>query len=150
MLALRRAFSSQTSEREEQRENIFHSRCIAQGKVRMLIINGDSCANVISLSMIEKVNLHTSAHPRLYNFQWLQESKALQVNSRCLISSSIRSNYQYELWFDAILMDACHILLGRPWLFDQKVMYKGYLNTYYFSKDGEKVILAPLGPSQIH
>jgi len=40
-------------------------------------------------------------------------------------------------------MDACHILLGRPWLFDRKVVHDGYLNTYSFSKDGKKITLAP-------
>jgi len=47
-------------------------------------------------------------------------------------------------------MDACHILLGRPWLFDRRVTHDGYLNTYSFSKDGKKITLAPLSPSQIH
>jgi len=32
MLVLRRALSSQSRENEEQRENIFHSRCTIQGK----------------------------------------------------------------------------------------------------------------------
>jgi len=84
--------------------------------------------------MIEKLNLHTLAYPHPYNIQWLNQSKGLQVNSRCLISFSIGKNYQDELWFDVIPMDACHILLGRPWLFDQKVIHNGYLNTYLFSK----------------
>ena len=47
-------------------------------------------------------------------------------------------------------MDACHLLLGRPWLFDRKVMHDGYLNTYTFHKDGRKITLAPLSPSQLH
>ena len=47
-------------------------------------------------------------------------------------------------------MDACHILLGRPWLYDRKVIHDGCLNTYTFSKDGKKITLAPLSPSQLH
>jgi len=47
-------------------------------------------------------------------------------------------------------MDACHILLGRPWLYDCKVMHNGYLNTYSFTKDGKKITLAPLTPSKLH
>jgi len=63
MLLLRRALSSEQSEKEEQRENIFHSRCTVQGKVCSLIINEGSSADVVSLSMIEKLNLQTSVHP---------------------------------------------------------------------------------------
>jgi len=57
MLVLRRALNSQRSEKEEQRENIFHFRCTVQGKVCSLIIDGGSCANVVSLNMIEELNL---------------------------------------------------------------------------------------------
>ena len=47
-------------------------------------------------------------------------------------------------------MDTCPLLMGRPWLFDSKVMHDGYLNNYTFQKDGKKITLAPLSPSQLH
>jgi len=43
-------------------------------------------------------------------------------------------------------MNACHILLGRPWLFDREVMYDGYLNTYSFLKDRKRITLTPMNP----
>ncbi|GJX06815.1 reverse transcriptase domain-containing protein [Tanacetum coccineum] len=43
-------------------------------------------------------------------------------------------------------MDACHILLGRPWLYDHRVKHDGYRNTYTFKKDGVSITLAPLNP----
>jgi len=87
--------------------------------------------------MIEKLGLQATAHPHPYNIPWLIQSKGLQVNSRCLISFSIGKNDQDELWCDVIPMDACHILLGHPWMFDRKVMHTGFLNTYSFSKGGK-------------
>ena len=83
--------------------------------------------------MLEKLNLQATTHPHPYNIQWLNQSKGLQVNSRCLISISIGKNYDDELWCDIIPMDACHILLGRPWLFNQKMIQNGYLSSYFFS-----------------
>ena len=44
-------------------------------------------------------------------------------------------------------MDVCHLLLGRPWQYDRKVIYDGLKNTYTFRKDGHKIILASLKPS---
>ena len=41
-------------------------------------------------------------------------------------------------------MDACHLLLGRPWQYDRKVIHDGGKNTYTFWKDGSKIILLPL------
>ena len=82
MLVLRRALSSQKGDQDEQRENIFHSRCTVQGKVCSLIIDSGSCANVVSLSMIEKLNLQTLVHPHPYNIQRLNQSKG------CLLYTS--------------------------------------------------------------
>jgi len=141
---------TQKSEKNEQRENIFHSHCTVQGKVRSLITDGGSCANVVLLSMIKKPNLQTSTHPHPYNIQWLNQSKGFQVNSGCLVSFSIGKNHHDELWFDVIPMDACHVLLGRPWLIYRKVIHNnGYRNTYSFTKDGKKVTLASLPPFQL-
>ena len=43
-------------------------------------------------------------------------------------------------------MDRCHLLLGRPWQYDKRVVYDGYKNTYSFSKDRQRVVLAHLKP----
>ena len=113
ILVLRRVLSGQKGAKDEQRENIFHSSCRVQGKVCFVIIDGGSYANVVSLSMIEELGLQTMTHPHLYNIQWLNQSKGIQVNSWCLVSFSIGKNYQAELWCDIIPMDAYHILLRR-------------------------------------
>jgi len=150
LLVLRRALSNLKGDKKEQRENIFHSKYTVQGKVCFLIIDGGSCVNVASLSMVEKPNSQATAHPYPYNIQWLNQGKGLQVNSRRLIFFSIGKNYHDEIWCDTIPTDACHMLLGRPWLFDHRLIHGGYLNTYSFSKDGKKITLAPLSPFQVH
>ncbi|GJU05780.1 hypothetical protein Tco_1122210 [Tanacetum coccineum] len=45
--------------------------------------------------------------------------------------------------FDIVDMDACHVLLGRPWQSDLNVVHIGKENTYTFSKDGHKLTLCP-------
>ena len=35
---------------------------------------------------------------------------------------------------------------GRPWQYDKRVVYDGYKNSYSFSKNNHKVVLAPLKP----
>jgi len=61
LLVLRRALNGRKSDQEDQRENIFHSRCTILGKVCSLIIDGGSCANVASASMVEKLQLQATA-----------------------------------------------------------------------------------------
>ena len=46
-------------------------------------------------------------------------------------------------------MEACHILLGRPWQFDKKTMHNGFTNEITFTHKEKKFILYPLPPSQV-
>lgn len=41
-------------------------------------------------------------------------------------------------------MDVCHILLGKPWEYDRKVVHDGLTNCYKFVKDGIKHTLVPI------
>jgi hypothetical protein len=41
-------------------------------------------------------------------------------------------------------MTVCHMLLGRLWLYDRRVLYDGYANTYSFNFQGKKFVLDPL------
>ena len=46
LLVLRRALSvHKVANHEEQRENIFHTRCTINGRVCSLIVDGGSCTN---------------------------------------------------------------------------------------------------------
>ena len=40
-------------------------------------------------------------------------------------------------------MDACHVLLGRPWQFDRRTKHDGHKSTYTFQKDGITITLGP-------
>jgi len=68
----------------------------------------------------------------------------MQITHRCLVPFSIGKHYKDEIWYDIVPMDGCHILLGRPWLFDRSVIYDGRMNTYTFQKDHKKITLTLL------
>jgi len=145
LLVIRRALSDfATQDDMEQREAIFHTRCTVGGKVCSLIIDGGSGANVASKTMVDKLKLTVTTHPKPYTIQWLNQDKGMQISSGCLISLSIGKNYEDEIWCDIVPMDAYHILLGRPWFFDRRVMHDGRMNTYTFYKDHKKITLTPL------
>ena len=47
-------------------------------------------------------------------------------------------------------MDACHLLLGKPWLFDNNVVYDGHANIYTLNRNGKSLTLVPLPPPDLH
>ena len=49
------------------REQIFHTRCILGGKGCELIIDGASCTNVASTTLINKLQLPTKVHATPYS-----------------------------------------------------------------------------------
>ncbi|XP_062094556.1 uncharacterized protein LOC133800573 [Humulus lupulus] len=153
MLALvtRRALNLQAKEEEEevQRANIFHARCHVKDKVCSVIIDGGSCTNVASSSMVEKLGLPTLKHPCPYKLQWLNDSGEVRVTKQVLVSFRI-GKYEDEVLCDVVPMQAGHLLLGRPWQFDRQVQHDGFTNKYSFTFRQRTITLAPLTPKQVY
>ena len=49
-----------------QRENLFHVRCLIQGKTYKLIVDGGICANVVPREFVKKIQLLVIPHPMPY------------------------------------------------------------------------------------
>ena len=131
-----------------QRENIFYARCKIKDKICSLIIDGGSCTNVASEALVEKLSLSLLKHPRPYKLQWLSDSGGVKVTHQVLVSFQI-GKYEDEILCDVVPMEATHILLGRPWLFDRRATHDGYTNQYTVPYKGKLVALVPLTPSQV-
>ena len=150
-LVARHALSSQVKEDdlEQQRENIFHTRCHINNKVCIMIIDRGSYTNVASTTLVEKLNLPPLKHPRPYKLQWLNDCGEVKVNKQVLVSFSIW-RYKDEVLCDVVPMHVGHILLGRPWQFDRKFNHDGFKNRHSFVKDNKTITLVPLTPRQVY
>jgi len=115
VLVIRRSRSVQTKEDdvEQQRKNIFHTRCLINDKVCSMIIDSSSCTNVASVTLIRKLGLNTIEHERPYQLQWLNECGVVRVNRQVMIYFSV-GKYKDEVLCDVVSMHATHLLLGRP------------------------------------
>ena len=71
---------------DTQRENIFHTRCLITNKLCSLIIDGGSCTNVASRTVVEKLALPTISHTKPYKLQWLSAEGEIIVNKQVLIN----------------------------------------------------------------
>jgi hypothetical protein len=73
----------------------------------------------------------------------------VKVNKQVLVAFTI-GRYSDEVLCEVVPMHAGHILLGRPWLYDRRVIHDGFTNRYNFAKDGKTFKLAPLTPKQVY
>ena len=100
-------------DKTEQPENIFHTRCHAHNKVCSMIIDGGSCTNVASTTMVKKLELPVTNHPRRpYKLQWFNDRDEIRVTKQVLVSFRI-GKYEDEVLCDVAPKDAGHLCLGR-------------------------------------
>ncbi|GJW97343.1 putative CCCH-type zinc finger family protein [Tanacetum coccineum] len=125
------------------RNNIFHTTCTIKNKVCKLIVDSGSCENVISRDAVEKLNLKQEKHLKPYKLSWFKKKNEMNVDTRCLVSLPIGRKYFDNVWCDVVLIDTCHVLLGRPWQFDHCTTHDGRSNTYSFNKDNVNMTLVP-------
>ena len=107
-----------------------------------VMIDGDSCVNIISTIAIEKIGFKAKSHPQPYNVTWVD--KNFHSNTQCRFMPIKFLSYHARIWCDVLPMDAAHILLGRPWLYDLDVTSFGKSNTNTFLFNGKKIVLTLL------
>ncbi|KAF1888253.1 hypothetical protein Lal_00044303 [Lupinus albus] len=145
---VRRLFERQTMEDEaNQRENIFHGRCLIQGKVCLLNIDSGSCTNMVSSRVVSKLNFVTKPHPTPYQLIWISEVGGISINKQVEIPFSI-GKYEDVVLCDVVHMETIHLILGRPWQFDKRTIHDCFSNKITFLHQNRKVVLASLSPKQ--
>ena len=147
LLVILRNLTIQARKEDEQRDNIFHTRCNIHGKVCGLIIDSGSCTNIASTTLVSKLNMSTTKHPHPYHLQWLNNKGALKVTEQVMVPFTI-GGYIDEVVCYVVPMNASHLLLGRPWQFDHEMVHNGHTNTYSVFKDEKRILLTPFSPSQ--
>ncbi|RDX74631.1 hypothetical protein CR513_45600, partial [Mucuna pruriens] len=111
----------------EPREHISHTRCLVQGKVCSMILDGVA---------------------PMWLLQWLNNIGEVKIDKQVSVPFLIE-NYKDEVLHDVIFIEVGHILLGCPWKLDHKVTYKGYTNCLSFIYNKLKITNTPLSPKQV-
>jgi hypothetical protein len=79
---------------------------------------------------------------------WFNDAGKAKVIHTYRVSFSIGS-YASSVDCDVVPMEACSILLGHPWEFDNDATHHGRSNTYTFMHKGRKITLLLLTPAEI-
>jgi hypothetical protein len=62
------------------RNNLFRVACKTRDRVCKVIIDSGSIDNLVSIEMVEKLKLETTAHPNLYKVLWLHKGHQVIVS----------------------------------------------------------------------
>ncbi|XP_010263723.1 PREDICTED: uncharacterized protein LOC104601919 [Nelumbo nucifera] len=99
--------------------------------------------------VVQKLQLLPEKHPNPYIIEWIKEVGGVRVEERCKVPFSI-GKYTDEVYRYIVDMDACHVLLGRPWQFDADAKHLGRKNTYQLEKEGVRYTLLPMVEKNQH
>jgi hypothetical protein len=146
---VQQSLSAQVDHKDKiQRHNLFHIFIIITDCRVLTIIDNGSCNNMVNSEVVKKLGLTMRGHPHSYNIQWFNNSGKVKVMQTARVHFSIGS-YHAVADFDVVPMDACSLLLGRPWEFYADGIHHGRTNTYTLMHKGKKITLVPMTPAEI-
>lgn len=93
--------------------NIFHSKCIIAGNICNLIIDSGISCNVVTQVVVDKLRLKPHRYSKPYQSSWFKTCNEVTVEKKMSCSILGREVFR-RVWCDVVLIDACHLLLGRP------------------------------------
>jgi hypothetical protein len=131
-----------------QRTRLFRNACKTKDRVCKVIVDSGSMDNLISMEMVEKLELETTDHQSPYKVSWLQKGHQVTVTKQCLVEFKI-GGYNDKILCDVIPMDVCHLLLGRPLQYDRNVIHDGRMNTYTLEKNERTHMLLPIKDKEV-
>lgn len=105
-----------TPKKEELTEchNMFRTMCTITGKLYDVNIYCGSGENIVSSIVVQKLELKTEHHPRLYKIRWIKKDSEIMVIEIYLIKFSMENTYFDETYCDVVDIDACHMILDQP------------------------------------
>jgi hypothetical protein len=99
--------------------------------------------NLVSADFMAKIGLMTRLHTHPYYIQWLNNSDKAKVTHTTHVHFSIGTYHDYADC-DVVPMQACSVLLGRPWEFDTNAICYGRNNKYTLVHNGKKNYFASI------
>lgn len=87
-----------------------------------VIIDSGSTDNIISEEVVQKLKIVKIPHTYPYRVTWLNKGQNVLVNEHVWVESNV-GEYRHKIICDVVPMDACHLLLRRPWQYDRVAVH---------------------------
>ena len=87
--------------KDDWRKMIFHTFTKIENKSCKVIVDSESCINVISSKSLENLRLEVVLHPHPFKVSWI-DSTTLEVKQQYLVPVNF-SHYKDKIWCDVII-----------------------------------------------
>lgn len=77
-LVIQRLLHTPKKENEIERHSIFKTRCTIDKRICDSIIDSGSSKNIVSKTMVDKLQFKTHKHPSTYRIGWIKELESLK------------------------------------------------------------------------
>jgi hypothetical protein len=94
-----------------------------KGSPLQFIVDSGSQKNLISVEVMKRLGLLTTAHPQPYTIRWLHQGRDLRVSRQCRLPYNIKP-FTDEVLCDIAPLDVSDVLLGQPYLWKRHVVYE--------------------------
>jgi len=97
-------------------------------------LDSGSQANLISEEVVKQLGLKTKLHHKPYSLNCIRQNHKLPITKKCVIKFAITSKFVDEVTCDVMLLEACGMVLGSPYLYDRRAIFFREHNQYHLTK----------------
>ncbi len=117
-------------EKAEQKyyHDLFETKYVVKDRACHVIIDSGSCSNIVSSNLVQKLQLPTQPHRNPYYIKEFNSCGKFKVNRIVRVKFLIGSYYDTTN-FDLVPMQACSLLFGQLWLYDNDVLHNDLSKT---------------------
>jgi hypothetical protein len=110
-------------EEPEEGEHLFHSQMWVKGTPFHFIIDCRSQNNLISVEVVNILDLLMTPHPQPCTIGWLRQGRDIHVSQQCCMPYDIKP-FKDEVLCDISPLEFCDVLLCQPYLWKIHVVYE--------------------------
>ncbi|GJT11122.1 hypothetical protein Tco_0858164 [Tanacetum coccineum] len=125
----------------KEKEELFTLKIQVKQELTEAIVDTESEKNLISSSLVERLGLETTPHPRPYSLGWIKKDVDTQVNRQCKFRFAITNQFIDEVTCEVVPLDICQVIFGSPYLWERDAVYFRRAQKYELEKDGKKYIV---------
>jgi hypothetical protein len=127
-------------EEDDARERLSQTQVWINGTKPLYMSYFTSQNNLISERTVQRLRLETQSHPKPYKLNWLQPNQSHQVQRQRKVELYIEPMMD-EVLCDVVPLDACELLLGKPYIYGRDAQYKVFPHEFRLKKGGKTFVL---------